>query len=49
MHKVRLFMVGWLYTNSPNRYKTKVVKTEFGKHDPIWGFDGSSTEQAMEW
>ena len=29
------------------RYKTKVVK-EFGKNEepPIWGFDGSSTEQA---
>ena len=38
----------WLDGCSPTqiRYKTKVVK-DFGKKDaPIWGFDGSSTEQA---
>ena len=46
MHKLDYL---WLDGCTPNqiRYKTKVV-TEFGKHEeaPIWGFDGSSTEQA---
>ena len=38
----------WLDGCTPTqiRYKTKVVK-DFGKNEepPIWGFDGSSTEQ----
>ena len=46
MHKLDYL---WLDGCTPTqiRYKTKVV-TEFGKHEeaPIWGFDGSSTEQA---
>ena len=46
MHKLEYL---WLDGCTPTqiRYKTKVVK-EFGKHEeaPIWGFDGSSTEQA---
>ena len=45
MHKLEYL---WLDGCSPTqiRYKTKVVK-DFGKKDaPIWGFDGSSTEQA---
>ena len=46
MHKLEyLWMDGC--TPTQIRYKTKVVK-EFGKSNeaPIWGFDGSSTEQA---
>ena len=46
MHKLEYL---WLDGCSPTqiRYKTKVVK-DFGKKEeaPIWGFDGSSTEQA---
>jgi len=45
MHKLEYL---WLDGCSPTqiRYKTKVVK-DFGKKDaPIWGFDGSSTQQA---
>ena len=46
MHKLEYL---WLDGCTPTqiRYKTKVVK-EFGKSNeaPIWGFDGSSTEQA---
>ena len=46
MHKLEYL---WLDGCSPTqiRYKTKVVK-DFGKHEeaPVWGFDGSSTEQA---
>ena len=46
MHKLEYL---WLDGCTPTqiRYKTKVVK-EFGKNEPapIWGFDGSSTEQA---
>ena len=46
MHKLEYL---WLDGCTPTqiRYKTKVVR-EFGKHEeaPIWGFDGSSTEQA---
>ena len=45
MHKLDYL---WLDGCTPTqiRYKTKVVK-DFGKKDaPIWGFDGSSTEQA---
>ena len=46
MHKLDYL---WLDGCTPTqiRYKTKVVK-EFGKQEeaPIWGFDGSSTEQA---
>ena len=46
MHKLEYL---WLDGCTPTqiRYKTKVVK-DFGKIDeaPIWGFDGSSTEQA---
>ena len=46
MHKLEYL---WLDGCTPTqiRYKTKVVK-DFGKTDdaPIWGFDGSSTEQA---
>ena len=46
MHKLEYL---WLDGCTPTqiRYKTKVVK-DFGKNEeaPIWGFDGSSTEQA---
>ena len=46
MHKLEYL---WLDGCTPTqiRYKTKVVK-DFGKIDdaPVWGFDGSSTEQA---
>ena len=46
MHKLEYL---WLDGCSPTqiRYKTKVVK-DFGRTDepPVWGFDGSSTEQA---
>ena len=46
MHKLEYL---WLDGCTPTqiRYKTKVVK-DFGKKEeaPIWGFDGSSTEQA---
>ena len=46
MHKLEYL---WLDGCTPTqiRYKTKVVK-DFGKTDeaPVWGFDGSSTEQA---
>ena len=46
MHKLEYL---WLDGCTPTqiRYKTKVVK-QFGCLDgaPIWGFDGSSTEQA---
>ena len=46
MHKLEYL---WLDGCTPTqiRYKTKVVK-EFGKNTeaPVWGFDGSSTEQA---
>ena len=46
MHKLDYL---WLDGCTPTqiRYKTKVVK-DFGKKEeaPIWGFDGSSTEQA---
>ena len=46
MHKLEYL---WLDGCTPTqiRHKTKVVK-EFGKKEeaPIWGFDGSSTEQA---
>ena len=49
MHKLEYL---WLdgFTQTQIRYKTKVVKEplkvpEWG-FDPIWGFDGSSTEQA---
>ena len=46
MHKLEYL---WLDGCSPTqiRYKTKVVK-DFGKKEeaPVWGFDGSSTEQA---
>jgi len=46
MHKLEYL---WLDGCTPTqiRHKTKVVK-EFGKNEeaPIWGFDGSSTEQA---
>ena len=46
MHKLEYL---WLDGCSPTqiRYKTKVVKS-FGKKEepPVWGFDGSSTEQA---
>ena len=46
MHKLEYL---WLDGCSPTqiRYKTKVVKN-FGQKDepPIWGFDGSSTQQA---
>ena len=46
MHKLEYL---WLDGCTPTqiRYKTKVVK-QFGKNEeaPIWGFDGSSTEQA---
>ena len=46
MHKLDYL---WLDGCNPTqiRYKTKVVK-EFGINEeaPIWGFDGSSTEQA---
>ena len=46
MHKLEYL---WLDGCTPTqiRYKTKVVK-QFGGLDgaPIWGFDGSSTEQA---
>jgi len=46
MHKLEYL---WLDGCTPTqiRYKTKVVKS-FGKNEepPIWGFDGSSTEQA---
>ena len=46
MHKLEYL---WLDGCKPTqiRYKTKVVK-DFGKNEepPIWGFDGSSTEQA---
>ena len=37
----------WLDGSSPSarlRSKTKIV--EDGEHPPIWGFDGSSTQQA---
>ena len=46
MHKLEYL---WLDGCTPTqiRYKTKVVK-DFGKKEeaPVWGFDGSSTEQA---
>ena len=46
MHKLEYL---WLDGCTPTqiRYKTKVVK-EFGGLEgaPIWGFDGSSTEQS---
>ena len=46
MHKLEYL---WLDGCTPTqvRYKTKIVKS-FGQKDepPIWGFDGSSTEQA---
>ena len=45
MHKLEYL---WLDGCSPTqiRYKTKVVKDFGNKEAPVWGFDGSSTEQA---
>ena len=45
MHKLEYL---WLDGCTPTqvRYKTKVVKDFGNKEAPVWGFDGSSTEQA---
>ncbi len=45
MHKLEYL---WLDGCSPTqiRYKTKVVKDFGNKEAPVWGFDGSSTQQA---
>ena len=45
MAQVRLFMVGWLYTNTNKVQDQSCKRIWKTRRRPIWGFDGSSTEQ----